>query len=124
VGEIAAEVRDESLPPRARLRRRADYQRAYRQGRRRSGACFIVYLVANDAGLPRLGITVSRKVGKAAVRQRVKRRVREAFRRWPGRAELPAVDIVVHARPAAAAADGETLARELRELLGSRRGGR
>jgi ribonuclease P protein component len=104
------------------LRRRHDYLRAYRQGRRRSGTYFIVYLMDNEQGGPRLGITVSRKVGNSVVRHRVKRRVREIYRRWPGRQQLPAADLVVHAKPAASGAEWAELARELTALLGPRRG--
>lgn len=62
---------------------------------------------------------MSRKVGNSVVRHRVKRRVREIFRRWPRRESLPALDLVIHARPAAAGAPFEELAREMRGLLGS-----
>lgn len=62
---------------------------------------------------------MSRKVGNSVVRHRVKRQVKEIFRRWPRRESLPAVDLVVHARPAAAGAPFELLAREIKGLLGS-----
>ena len=61
---------------------------------------------------PRLGLTVSRRVGGAVVRNRVKRRLREWFRRH--RDECPkGKDLVIIARPAAAAAHADELAREL-----------
>ena len=64
----------------------------------------------------RLGITVSKKVGKAAVRNRVKRWVRESYRRMP---ELcpPGLDLVVVARPSAPDRGYEATATELRGLL-------
>lgn len=63
-------------------------------------------------GAPRLGITASRKVGSAVVRNRVKRRVREWFRRR--RSELPeARDIVVIARAGAADLDQRATEAEL-----------
>lgn len=62
-------------------------------------------------------MTVSRKVGKAVVRQRVKRRIREIYRRWPQREMLPSLDVVVHLKPAAAAASFEDLKRELERLF-------
>lgn len=49
----------------------------------------------------RLGVTVSRKVGNAVVRNRVKRRIREWFRR-EGAQQAPGLDLVVIARPPAA----------------------
>jgi ribonuclease P protein component len=74
------------------------------------------------AGSGRMGITVSRKVGGAVVRNRVKRWIRECYRRR--HPEFPcAVDVVVVARPAAAAAGHAGICRELATLarrLGAR----
>lgn len=65
----------------------------------------------------RIGITASRKVGGAVVRNRIKRSVREWFRR--SREQLPAaVDVVVIARPPAAGLSGPELAARLSELAG------
>lgn len=111
--------RDEGLPREERLRRRADYLRAYRQGRRRGGRYATLFFVPNPLPRPRLGITASRKVGKAVVRQRLKRRVREIYRRWDHRSRLPAVDLVVNLKPAAAQAEFAELKRELERQLGS-----
>ena len=66
---------------------------------------------------PRLGMTVSRKVGGAVTRNRVRRRIREIYRRWKGRADLPSLDLVVHAKPPAGQADFPDLSRELERLL-------
>jgi len=83
----------EQFPARFRLRKSADFQRVY--GRRASAADenIVVYALANELGHPRLGLSVSRKVGGAVVRNRWKRLLREAFRRV--RSELPNVDLVV-----------------------------
>jgi ribonuclease P protein component len=100
-----------------RVRRRGDYLRAYRRGRRRSGALVMLHFVPNQDGAARLGVTVSRKVGNSVVRHRLKRRIVEVFRRAPGRAELPAWDFVVHVKPEAAAADFAALRHEIDRLL-------
>jgi ribonuclease P protein component len=101
-----------------RLRRRADYLRCYREGRRLHGALATLHAAPNREGHARLGVTASRKVGGATVRQRLRRRVREVYRRWEERGRLPAADLVVHLKPAAAAAGFGELKEELERLLG------
>jgi ribonuclease P protein component len=108
----------ERLPREHTLRRSADYLRCYRRGRRLRGDLVRLHVAGNELGHPRLGVTASRKVGKAVVRNRVKRRVREVFRRWPRRGELPGADLVVHLEPAVAGASFGELAAELEGLLG------
>ena len=73
----------------------------------------------NESGTPRLGLSVSRKVGNAVTRNAVRRRLREVF--YSTLAEVPGSwDLVVSARPAAAGASLEELreefARSLRKL--------
>jgi ribonuclease P protein component len=109
---------DERLRPAERLCRRADYLRCYRTGRRRHGSLAILYFIPNQLGHPRIGITASRKVGKAVVRQRLKRRIRETYRRWKRRSSLPAMDLVVHLKPEAKTADFQSFRAELLRLLG------
>ncbi|HWM91400.1 MAG TPA: ribonuclease P protein component [Thermoanaerobaculia bacterium] len=105
------------LLPKERLRRRADYLRCYRTGRRRHGVLAILYFAPNQLGHPRLGITASRKVGPAVVRQRIKRRIKEVYRRWKDRGHLPALDLVVHLKPEARGADFQALSGELLRLF-------
>lgn len=109
--------RGERLSADERLRRRADYLRCYRTGRRRHGPLAILYFVPNQLGHPRLGITASRKVGKAVARQRLKRRIKEVYRRWDRRDELPAMDLVVHLKPGVGTADFPTVREEVVRLL-------
>jgi len=82
----------------SRLRRRRDFDRVF--GLRCSVADerIVVYAAPNGLNATRLGMSVSRKIGNAVKRNRIKRLIREAFRR--ARPELPgAIDIVVVARP-------------------------
>jgi ribonuclease P protein component len=111
--------RGESLLREERLRKRADFQRCYERGRRRHSPLATLYFRerGEDARFPRLGITVTRKVGGAVVRQRVKRRMREIYRRWSERRSLPAYDLVLHARPTAATAPFAQLEEEIQGLL-------
>jgi ribonuclease P protein component len=107
----------ERLTPAERLRRRTDYLRCYRTGRRRHGSLAILYFAPNQLGHPRIGITASRKVGKAVERQRLKRRIKEIYRRWQDRSQLPALDLVVHLKPEAGKSDFSVLKMELLRLL-------
>ena len=111
----------ERLPSQERLRRRTDYLRCYRTGRRRHGSLTILYFAPNQLGHPRIGITASRKVGKAVVRQRLKRRIKEIYRRWQDRSQLPALDLVVHLKPEAGKSDFPALRTELLRLFASLR---
>jgi ribonuclease P protein component len=76
---------------------------------------FTVTMTANDAGTPRLGMAVAVKVaGSAVARNRLRRIIRESFRLH--QRELPAVDLVVSARPAARAAEARALRTSLAAL--------
>jgi ribonuclease P protein component len=107
----------ERLLRRERLRNRRDFLRCYRSGRRRTRPLLMLYTLPNELGHPRLGITASRKVGPAVVRNRAKRRVRDIFRRFSGRQTLPGVDLVVHLQPSAGVAPFAELSTQLLELL-------
>jgi ribonuclease P protein component len=96
--EVALGVKLEKA---ARLRRRREFLEVQQRGRRLyAGEVLVLALDSRGPG-PRIGITVSSRVGNAVERNRVKRWVREA---WRGvRADLPPVDLVVIARPGARA---------------------
>lgn len=89
-------------PPRGRLSRSAEFDRVYRQGRSVANRHLVLYTFPNSSTQrPRLGLSVSRKVGGAVERNRVKRLLREAFAQAEDGLKADQ-DIVVVARPAAA----------------------
>ncbi|HVN46223.1 MAG TPA: ribonuclease P protein component [Steroidobacteraceae bacterium] len=104
-----------TLPARLRLRHKRDFDAAYSRGRRMSDGFFSVTARANDAGAPRLGLAVAvRAAGGAVRRNRLRRIIRESFRLH--QRMLPAVDVVVSARPAARSAPAESLRASLAVL--------
>src|SRR5919206_5357665 len=97
-------------PPRRRLSRSAEFGRVYRHGRSKANRFLVLYAFPREArdertdDGPRLGLSVSRRVGGAVERSRVKRVLREAF--WAEAPRLPAdSDYVVVARPDALGLD-------------------
>jgi ribonuclease P protein component len=107
---------DQRLPRTRRIRKRSEFLELQRVGRRWAGSLFVVITDRVRTGTSRLGITASRKVGGAVVRNRVKRLVREVFRRYRDRMNPPR-RVVVIARPAAAAATRADVERELSAAL-------
>jgi ribonuclease P protein component len=89
-----------SYPKSARVRRRSDYLEIQRDGRRRHTPHLVLIRRAATGPRSRLGVTVSKRVGNAVVRNRVKRILRELFR--TRQSELhPALDVIVIAKPGA-----------------------
>ncbi|MEM7137247.1 MAG: ribonuclease P protein component [Myxococcota bacterium] len=100
-----------------RLRKRFEFRQAQLRGRRVHTPHFLIVVQPNSAQKTRLGITVTKKVGNAVERNRIKRVVREVFRR--NRALFPAKhDIVFIAKRGAEAIGYEALLTEVRHASG------
>lgn len=84
------------FPKRLHLLKASDFDRVFAARNSASNPWLSLHGAANDVGHPRLGLTVSKRVGNAVARNRWKRLVREAFRLTQDR--LPAVDLVCIAR--------------------------
>lgn len=100
-----------------RLRKRPEFKQVYDQGLRLGGPLFTLFFrLTGSNNLPRIGLTVSRKVGGSVVRNRVKRLLREASRHsWE---HFPAgSEVVFHARHAAREADFSQVQSQIRAQL-------
>jgi ribonuclease P protein component len=103
------------LPREARIRRAGDFAVLRQASGRLGGRCFSVRYRENELGHARLGLAVSKRVSKRAVeRNRIKRLLRESFRRI--RNQLPPLDLVIMAREQAAGVPGPELLAELDAL--------
>lgn len=86
-----------NFPPEARLRKRCQFNDVYRMGCKKHTPHFLFLLADSTVLQSRLGITVSKKVGNAVVRNRVKRVIREFFRCNRSRFDKP-VDLSIIAK--------------------------
>ncbi len=115
-GSAERTSRPHAFPKHFRLLRRTEFRRVYEQGQHRSASLCTVFLLSNGLTHSRLGITVPGKVGKAVVRNRIKRRLREIFR-LNRTAIAPGWDIVVNPRTQAAEAEFDKLTKDFLRLM-------
>ncbi|HEU5249374.1 MAG TPA: ribonuclease P protein component [Thermoanaerobaculia bacterium] len=110
-----------------RLRKRREFEECYASGVRVSGRHLQVFLLPTGAGdlppgsdstpHPRLGLSVPRRVGAAVIRNRVRRRLREIFRRNRDLFASRSADVVINAKPSAGEAPFAELLEEYRSLI-------
>ena len=62
------------------LKKQEDVARVYRSGRSKANHLLVLYVLPNELGSNRLGISVSRKVGNSVIRHRITRLIRESYR--------------------------------------------
>lgn len=121
---VERQAADSAFPRRGRLLRHADFERVYKQGRRHFSPLLTAFYLQRQGGvskLPvgtglRIGITVSRALGGAVQRNRIKRRIREAVRLsrpWP----VADVDAVFNPKKVVLTASFEQLLNEVRQAF-------
>ena len=98
-----------------RIRKRPEYKRIYDQGRKISSRSFVLFLLKNDLRRPRLGLTMTRRIGGAVERNRARRLLREWFRRK--KKELPGVDLIVNGKIGIDRLTLSDLSREMNDRL-------
>jgi ribonuclease P protein component len=124
-------MRPQGFPARLRLKQRRDFLRVQQSGQKHHVRNFLVFVAprepvkdapasppdAPDAELPtRLGITITRKIGNAVTRNRIKRLVREVFRR--NRSRLPSgLDLVWVAKRQAAEVEYDEVVADFEALI-------
>lgn len=103
--------------PPERLKKRAEFL-AVRQGVKKRGPLFLLEALDRGDNLPpRVGFTVTKKVGNAAIRNRVRRRLREAVRTSAFQVMQPGTDYVIVGRVECLSAPFEAIAGELKRRI-------
>lgn len=111
--------RPEALPKDRRLAKRREFVRVYESGRKVFSRYAVLFFAGNDLPQSRIGVTATKKLGKANVRNRLKRWTRETYRRQrePLGLDARSLDIVVNVKPNAAAASFDDYSRDLARVL-------
>lgn len=111
--------RSEALPKFRRLAKRREFLRVYEGGRKFFARFVVVFTATNEFAYSRLGVTATKKLGKANARNRVKRWTREVYRKERCRLDLDAkpIDLVVNVKPNAADITFEEFRQDLLRAL-------
>ncbi len=107
------------FPRKLRLLRTADFQRVYKQRQSVAGGPLIIYGAQQAMSLahPRIGISVSRRVGNAVVRNQWKRRLREAFRQVRSEVVENNIDVIVVVRASGKPSTGQKAMQDMERDL-------
>lgn len=98
------------------LKENYEFKRLYRRGKCEAGPFVAVYCLRNGKEINRLGITTGAKLGKAVVRNRIRRRIKEAYRLSESRMRR-GYDIVVVARGRSVTANYHKIESDLHRCL-------
>jgi ribonuclease P protein component len=113
------ESRSEALPKEKRLAKRREFLRVYETGRKLFARYSVLFVASNGLPHSRIGITATKKLGKANVRNRLKRWTREVYRRQrePLGLDPRSLDVVVNVKPNAAEASFQEFSQDLGRVL-------
>jgi len=109
----------EALPKSRRLAKRREFLHVYEAGRKLFSRYTVLFYIVNALPHSRLGVTATKKLGKANVRNRLKRWTREVYRRHRAPLGLDArpLDLVINVKPNAAEATFAEFSADLARLL-------
>jgi ribonuclease P protein component len=112
-------ARSEALPKPKRLAKRREFLHVYESGRKLFSRYTVVFFAPSGLPHSRIGITATKKAGKANVRNRLKRWTREVYRRQrePLEIDRAALDVVVNVKPNAADASFRDFSEDLAKVL-------
>jgi ribonuclease P protein component len=112
-------LRPEALPKQRRLAKRREFLRVYETGRKLFSRYVVLFFSENGLDHSRIGVTATKKSGKAIVRNRLKRWTREVYRRQrePLGLDARSLDFVVNVKPAAAETSFDEFSRDLSRVL-------
>jgi len=99
------------------LRSRSDFAALQQDARSRTDRILVVRYRRNDLDRHRFAISTGKRLGNAVIRNRTRRRIREALRRLEQRPG-PSFDVLVVARPASAEATYQQISESLRRIIG------
>jgi ribonuclease P protein component len=116
VSRSEAPETDQRFPRSHRLTARRQFVEVYNRGRKARRSSFTIFGLTNDVGCCRLGLTVTRRTGSAVARNRIKRVLRDVFRRH--HAQLPAVDLVINGHRSILSCSARNLERDFLGAVG------
>lgn len=98
-----------------RLRKTSEFSKVYKRGRSFADKNLVLYYMPNQLGYTRIGFSISKKVGKSVVRNRIRRFIKEAFRLNFG--DIGGYDLIVIARVRSNQADYWAIERSMKWIL-------
>ena len=110
-----------TFPRSHHLKKPSEFRAVFDRGVKRHSRGFIFFRAASSLPVPRLGVSVSRKIGGAVVRNRVKRLLREAFRLQAQALHLQGSDLVIIAKRGAEKLTFQDVSREFSTSASPRR---